>query len=177
MEGTGQLFYNVRRINTAALLSRILLLDALSHGGKTKQNQIQEDVKLGAETCGVKSEVWKWEEKHWIRSLFVHVTCWHCLVCYPSTSIFFFFLFFFFFLSSPNWGYPKISSYMLGWLRVMPDLYGKERTLLFFGDYGTLLVRPNLALRGTAWFMIELVSSEIATSNMYIIYVYSRSIC
>lgn len=57
VEGTGQLFYNVRRINTAASLSRILLLDALFHGGKTKQNQIQKDVKLGAETCGVKSEV------------------------------------------------------------------------------------------------------------------------
>lgn len=47
VQGTGQLFYNVRRINTVSLLSRILLLGALSHGGKTKQNQDTERCKIG----------------------------------------------------------------------------------------------------------------------------------
>lgn len=46
VKDTGQLFFNVRQINTVALFSGILLSDGLPHGGKTKQNQDTERCKI-----------------------------------------------------------------------------------------------------------------------------------
>lgn len=57
VQGTGQLFYNVRQIDSVALLSGILSLHCLPLCGEKEKNKIQEDVKLGAETYRVISTV------------------------------------------------------------------------------------------------------------------------